>query len=351
MKRISRYVLIVTMIMVVVISGCSSKTPPKAALQAAILKTTGAESYKLSMTVQIDELDIPVATSVNNFPIGSFAGVLKDATIKIDAIYSKKSVRTDMNVEVVLPGMMDMKIAFPMIMKDKLLYIKLPEIPLIQLPESVVGKYIVIDADKLAAKQGTKTGISVAEQQKLIQELSEASLKHFDEEKYFNNVKVADAGLPEGVKVDQVVKFVIDEGNYAGTAELLANKVLPELLDVVLSNETAQRALQVDKAKLEKLRADWDTNKTELLNVLQNDFKIHVLELMGAIKDKYLVHQNGKINVEATNKESGLTKKIGFTFAGQYSEIDKDLTFNQEIPTDALPWDQVKQLLAAPSAL
>ncbi|MBH5320500.1 hypothetical protein I6N90_22155 [Paenibacillus sp. GSMTC-2017] len=351
MKQLSRFALIVMMITAVVISGCSGATPPKQALQAAILKTMDAESYKLSTTIQINELDLPVATEAKGFSIGSFAGILKDATIKVDAHYSKKSVRTDMNAEIVLPGMMDMKLTVPMIMQENLLYVKLPVLPLLQLPESVVGKYVVVDLDKLATDQGTNSPASFAELQKFIKEFSVAGLKHFDEKTYFSKVKAADAQLIEGLKVDQVVTFAINDKNYAGTVELLVNKVLPELLDIVLANEASHQVLQVEKAELEKLKADWDTDKTELLNVLQNDLKIHTLELTGAIKDKYLVYQNGKVNMEVTNKESGLINKVGFSFSGHYTELNKDVKFEQEIPKEVLTWEQVKVLLSSPVGL
>lgn len=352
MKQVKHYVLITMIVLTMIIAGCSSTTPPKTALESASAKTMAAESYKMSMTMQLDELELPESgVDEMGFSPAQIAGIIKDATIKADVTYSSKPMRADVNLELILPGMMDMKLAVPMIITEKVMYIQIPAIPMLGIPESMVGKYIQLDLEELTQQEGMENlNLNVAEQQKMAQDLSAALLKHFDEKTYFSNVKAEEAGLPDGLKVDQVVKFAINAENYPQTVETIVNKALPEILDVLLANEAYLQSAGLEKADLEEVKSNLDTNKTELLNLLQNDLKFNVLELTGGIKDKYLVYQGGKLSVEMKDPESGLDAKIGGSFAAQYSELNKDVSF-QELPTDALTTDQLTEMFSGAAGL
>lgn len=344
MKKVQRLALIAVVLFTMIIAGCSAKTPPKEAMLAATMKTMEATSYKMSTTLQLDELELPESPELEaGMSTSAIAGMIKDATIKADAVYSKDPMRMDMNMEIILPGMMDMKLEIPMIVTDKVVYVKIPNIPMLGIPETIADKYVQIDIEQLAEEQGTSLNMDVAAQQKMVQELSAAVLKHFDEKTYFSEPKAKDAGLPEGMKADQVVKFAISEENYAQTVETLVNKALPELLDIMLSNDAFLEYAQLEKADLEQAKADLETNKTEILNVLQNNLKFNVLELTGAISDDYLVYQAAKVGMEVKEEESGLITKIGLSMTTEYSELNEKVTF-EPVPTDALTMDQLTEL-------
>lgn len=344
MKQVQRLALIFVVIMTMIIAGCGSKTPPKEALQAATLKTMEATSYKMSTTLQLDELELPESPELEaGMSTTAIAGIIKDATIKADAVYTKDPMRLDMNLEVILPGMMDMKLEVPMIVTDKVVYVKIPNIPMLGIPETIADKFVQIDVEELAEEQGAKLNMDVAAQQKLVQELSAALLKHFDEKTYFSELKASEAGLPESVKADQVVKFAISEENYAQTVETLVNNALPEIIDVLLNNDSFLEYAELEKADLEQAKADLETNKTEILNVLQNNLKFNVLEMTGAIKGDYLVYQAAKMGVQVKDEESGLDAKIGLSITTEYSELNKKVEFEQEIPTDAMTMDELSE--------
>ncbi|MHA6481462.1 hypothetical protein ACX1C1_06070 [Paenibacillus sp. strain BS8-2] len=353
MKQVQRLGVIALLLLTMIIAGCTNNTPPKEALQLAMVKTMEADSYKLSMNIQIDELELPSVpeAEASGLPISSLNGMFQDAIIKVDAIYAKDPMRIDMNMEFVLPGMMEMKLNLPMIMTKDVLYVKPPEIPMLPLPEETKGKFVAIDLKELAAQQGAELNIDPAAQQKLGQDLSKVVLEGFDEKTYFSEVKASDAGLPEGVKADQIVKFAITEENYPQTVETIVNDVLPQVLDVLLANEAYLTALQIDKADLEAAKADWETNKTELLNFLQNDLKVTTLEMTGAIKDDYMVYQSGKIGLDVNDTDSGQKAKVGVSFSGTYSEVGKSPAFEQELPTDTVTLEQLMGLFGAPTGL
>lgn len=350
MKKVQKIAVLCLAVILVIIAGCSSAKPPREALQSAMTKMTKADSYAMKMSIGLNELEIPQEiTQSDAAGAAAMIGMLKDATITIDATYQKNPMRTDMNMQIVLPGDMEMKLTIPMIMTEETLYVKVPAIPMLPLPDSLTGKYIKIDLKELAAQEGTPA-IDMEAQQKLGQDIAQVLLKNFDEKTYFSEPKAADAGLPSDLKADQVVLFQINESNYSKTVETVINKVLPEIIDLLLKNEDALKALQLEKADVEKMKTELETNKTELTSVLQNDIKVNTMKLTGAIKDGYLVYQDGKMNIEATDKDSGQKMKIGMNMNASYSDFNKAIEF-PELPADAITLTELMKQFQLPVGL
>ncbi|WP_141503627.1 hypothetical protein [Paenibacillus luteus] len=351
MKKVQKIAILLLAVILVVIAGCSSGKPPKAALQAAMTKISEADSYALKMSLGLDELEIPQDSALEGDLAATAAvvGMLKDAAITVDAVYQKNPMRTDMNMQIVIPGDMEMKLTVPMIMTEETLYVKVPQIPMLPLPETITGKFIKIDLKELAEQQGA-ADIDLEAQQKLGKELSEVLLKHFDEKTYFSQPKAEEAGLPADFKADQVVAFEINESNYPQTVDTIVNKALPEVLDVLLKNEATLKTLTLEKADIEKFKTDLETNKAEILDTLKNNVKINTLKATAAISDGYLSYQAGKLNFEASDEASGQKMKLGMHFDVTYSDINKKPTF-EEIPADAITLDELTQMFQLPTGL
>lgn len=352
MKMVQKIAVLLLAVIMVVIAGCSSGKPPKEALQAAMTKISEADSYTVKMTFGLDELEIPEDAALQGDAAASAAivSMIKDATITVDAVYQKDPMRTDLNMEIVLPGDMEMKLTVPMILSEETLYVKVPQIPMLPLPETITGKFIKIDLKELAKQQGAGE-IDMAEQQKLGKELGAVLLKHFDEKTYFSEPKAEDAGLPAGLKSEQVIAFEINDGNYDKTVETVINQVLPEVLDVLIANGESLKSLQLKKADIEKFKTDLETNKAELLDTLKKDVKVNSLKVTAAISDGYLSYQAGKINIEASDKESGQKMKLGLHYDVTYSDMNKAPKFENEIPTDAITLDELTQMFQLPVGL
>ncbi|WP_139990643.1 hypothetical protein [Paenibacillus paridis] len=351
MKKVQKIAVLLLAVILVVIAGCSSGKPPKAALQSAMTKISEADSYALKMSFGLDELEIPQDAAIEGDMAATAAivGMLKDAAITVDAVYQKNPMRTDMNMQIVIPGDMEMKLTVPMIMTEETLYVKVPQIPMLPLPETITGKFIKIDLKELAEQQGAAE-IDVEAQQKLGKELGEVLLKNFDEKTYFSQPKAEDAGLPADYKADQVVAFEINESNYPQTVDTIVNKALPEVLDVLLKNEATLKTLTLEKADIEKFKTDLEANKAEILDTLKNNVKINTLKATAAISDGYLSYQAGKLNFEASDEASGQKVKLGMHFDVIYSDINKKPTF-EEIPADAITLDELTQMFQLPTGL
>ncbi|MGO4111527.1 hypothetical protein [Paenibacillus sp. YAF4_2] len=352
MKSVQRLVMLGLIAVLLVIAGCSSgSTPPKQALQDAMKNMVNLNSYSTQMSLGIDNLELPAGASQNGMDVTSVVlGMLKGAKLDIKAVYAKEPQRTDMELNLQLSGT---TITIPMILTAEKLYMKLPALPMLQLPESAAGKFIELDLKTLAEQQGAAaTALDTAASQKFAQELGAVVLKHFDEKTYFSNVKAKDANLPEDVKAEQIIRFAIDESNYKESVETIVNDMLPELMKVIASNESYLQLIQKSKEDVEKMQTDWETNKAEAIDVMNQNVKVNELSITGAInKDKQLTYEAGKVNVEYTDKATGNVSKVNVHFDMKYGDLNKDPKFLYDVPTDTVKFEDLMKQMQLPLGL
>jgi len=349
MNRLKRIVAPCLALMLLVIVGCTSNASPKEALQKAIVHTSEADSYAMNMTFTLEELELAPSGALAKKLGGytGFLGMLKNATITMDAVYQKDPMRTDVMLEIVTSGLIEFKIIVPMIITEQNAYIRMPEVPMFPLPESITGKYVKIDLNEIAADNEAGS-MDAAQQLKVGHELVAIMLKSFDDKPYFSELKAADAGLPDGMKADRIVKFQAGEGNAEQTVDTIVSKVLPELATLLLSNDATLKLLKLERQEVEDLRAKLETNRDELKSKLMSSVKINELTATGAIKDKYLVHNDMKINVEWTDEATSELTKLAFHMKIAYSDLNKAPKFEEELPEDTITMKQMLQLLQFP---
>jgi hypothetical protein len=351
MKSVQRLAMLALIAVLLIIAGCSSgSTPPKQALQDAMKNMENLNSYSTQMSLGIDNLEIPAGASQNGMDVTSVVlGMLKGAKLDIKAVYAKEPQRTDMELNLQLSGT---TLTIPMILTAEKLYMKLPALPMLQLPESAAGKFIELDLKALAEQQGAAAALDTASAQKFAQELGAVVLKHFDEKTYFSNMKAKDANLPEDVKAEQIIRFAIDDSNYKESVETIVNDMLPELLKVMASNESYLQLIQKSKEDVEKMQTDLDANKASMIDFLNQNVKVNELSIIGAInKDKQLTYEAGKVNVEYTDKATGNVSKVNVHFDMKYSDLNKDPKFLYEVPTDPVKFEDLMKQMQLPLGL
>lgn len=352
MKSVQKIAYLAFIAVLLVIAGCSSgSTPSKQALQDAMKNMENLNSYSMQMSLGIDNLELPAGASQNGIDMTTvITGMLKGAKLDIKAVYAKDPQRTDMELNLQLSGT---TITIPMIVTGEKLYMKLPALPMLQLPESAADKFVELDLKTLAEEQGVAAAtLDAAAQQKLVQELGAVVLKHFDEKTYFKSVKAKDAGIPDGVKADQIVQFTIDESNYKQSVETIVNEMIPDLLNVIASNESYLELIQKSKEDAEKMKTDWEAGKAAKIDYLNQNVKVNELSLTGAInKDKLLTYQAGKVDVELKDKATGGVSKVNVHFGMTYSDLNSDPKFFYEVPTDALKFEDLMKQMQLPLGL
>lgn len=359
MKFLKSGLLAALSLFVLVTAGCSTSKPPKEAMADAFIKLQAAESLKFTGNFTLDDIAIPqdklgdkAAAATTNMVIQ----LLKGATIKFHGAMQKEPQRAELVMDIAF-GSADMKVnlSMPLIITKDKVWLKVPQIPGISLPETIAGKFIEIDINKLKEEQKSATALLNTESaQKLGQDMIKAVLDNFDEKTYFSEPKAEDVkGLPEGYKGDTFVRFSVNQQNFDQTLTTVIDKVAPQIIDLLLKNEEYMKALQLKKEDLESAKKDLaDKNEGEtqaVVDDLRKNLKINELSITGGIEDDYMTFEDLRVNLDLTDPENPM--KLAAHFTMSYNSINDPVKFEYELPKDAVPVDQLQSMLGLPSGL
>lgn len=355
-KKWAALILTLVLAMTVVLAGCSSKKEPKEALEASAVNAMKMTSYEMKSKVTIKDLQVTSA-SADNAAASQVMSMLKNAELTIDGVYQNDPQQTEMTLGINLKGDMSMSFNIPMVMTQDKLYVKVPSIPMLPLPEDVVGKFLVLDMKELAEQQGTSFNpnmMNPEKTKKLAGEIMNTLFTEYDGKKYFKDVAVKDANLPDGVDAKQVVQFYVTNDNVKEAADILVNKALPKILDII-SKDEYREMLGVNQEDIDQMKKDLNStdSKDEIskgLNDLKNYLKVNQFEVNTAInKDNFPAYQDAVMNVEMNDPETKDNMKLSLQATSQYSKINEKQTFSIGIPkeADVITMEQLQEKMGA----
>lgn len=348
-KKFAVIMLTLLLAMTVVLSGCGSKQNPKEAIQSAAGNAMKMTSYEMKSKVVIEDLNISAPDLVDDTSAGVVMSMLKNAELTVEGVHQADPMQTELTLGLNLKGDMAMTFTIPMVMTKEKLYIKVPNIPMLPIPETVVGKYVELDLKEIAAEEGSNfnlDSLDTEKTQKLTNEISNALFAEYDEAKYFKDIAVKDANLPEGVEANQVVQFYVTNDNVKEAITILVEKVLPNILTIVdkeeYRNMLGLTAEDIQEAKDQLKTADKDEfNKG--LEELKSSLKINTFNMNTAINKKdFPSYQDVVMNVEVNDPETKQDMKLSLKGSSQYSKINEKQTFEIGIPSgdDVLTMEQ-----------
>ena len=349
MRRIMPFIALI-LTALVVLAGCSSAEPPKEAIQQALGKSMEMKSYSFKGSLAINELDLPAEMLEGMDP--SMLDMVKNASLNVTGAYQEDPMKMEMKLELALKGDMAFNLHIPMVITQDKMWVKIPDIPMLPLGEAS-GKFIEIDMKQLAEEQGVEVpDLDIQKQRKMVEDMTGILFKHFEEKDYFAEVKKEDmTSLPTDVKPDQIVKFFVTQETFEPMVMTLIDKVAPEVIDLIIANQEYMDTMQLTKEDLEEAKKELaEGDRGELragLDEFKEAVKVNELSLTTAIEGDLPVYQEAKVNLDVTNE--GQTAKIGLTFTSQYSNINKDVKFEIEIPEDTMTIDELMGAFMAPA--
>ncbi|MBD2845469.1 hypothetical protein IDH44_09735 [Paenibacillus sp. IB182496] len=335
---------LIALMIVVIAAGCSNGKAPKEAVQSALENSVDMKSYTFSADMQLTELELPPsAMGGGDQQAAAMIDTFKNAKLSMTGVYEADPMRMEMVMNIEVPGDMAFSLNVPFIMTEEKMYVKIPQTPMLPLGE-LAGKFVEVDLQELAAEAGTEMPtLNMDTQRQMSQDILNIFVKHFDEETYFTELKEGDVTLPEGVDPDQIVKFSVTQDNFDQMVMTLVQNVAPEVIDLFRDNAEYREALALQESDLEEAQAELNSlEEGELqteLDKMKESVTINELSMIGAIADDYMVYQQVNANLDVT--QEGETAKIGLTINGQYDNINEDVEFTQDIPTDAIPFDEL----------
>lgn len=337
----------------VILPGCAKQEAPKEALTAAATKVATMTSYEMKSKLTVNNLTIDTGANEADATTGQILSMLKNADLTIDGVYQAEPLQTELTMVLNLKGDVGMSFTVPMVMTGDKLYVKVPSIPFLPLPETIVGKFVELDLKELAKQEGAEFNPSTLDTQKvqkLSNEVLSTLLAEYDEAKYFNEIKPKEAGLPEGVEAKQVVQFQVTNDNVKEALTILVNNALPKIIDI-LGKDEYKEMLQIDAADLTKAkeelqsseaRAEFDKSLADLGTYLT----INQFHLNTAInKDNFPVYQDMLMDIKVNDPEQGENIGLSLTASNQYSKINEKQTFKIGIPQgdDVITMEELQQ--------
>ncbi|MGG6312900.1 hypothetical protein [Paenibacillus macerans] len=348
-KRIWSSVLLVMLSVVLVLSGCSRTKEPKEALSGAAVKALEMKSYVLQNQIKI--LDLSVSAGEAESPeVGAVLSMLKNAEINIRQIYQKDPMQAEATLEIKLTGDMATTLTIPFVMTPEKMYVKIPSIPFLPMPETAVGKFLVLDMKELAEQSGGEFNPDMFDSektQKLSAELMAALFAEYNSETYFKNLDPKEAALPEGFKAKQVVQFAITNDNVKDAATILINQALPKMLDII-GKEEYRSMLQLAPEDIEQVKKDLQSGSQDdlgkALDELKSHLQIHQFTVDTAIDDNnYPAYYDINANVEINDPDTQENVKLAVQMTSHFSQINEKPAFEIGIPTDTMTLDELQQ--------
>ncbi|AZN38951.1 hypothetical protein [Paenibacillus albus] len=354
MKLVKVSTILLLVAALVFLSGCSSSKSAKETMLNAMANNQDAKSMTYTGKITFDELSLPQTEAMNGkMPSATplILSLLKGAVINFHGKVQKSPERAELTMDVTLgSGDVKLNVSLPMIITADKVWMKVPQIPGYPMLDSLSGKFVEIDAKKLAQEQGIG-GLTAS--QNIGQDLLKALLDSLDEKTFFSEPKAADInGLPEGQETAKFVRFSVDESNKDTALTAVVEKAGPQIIDILLSNEAYMKALQLKKEQLEAAKKELSEGNTgkvkDAVDTFKKSVKIGQLEVTGGVKDDYLTYEGFNVKVESTDAASG-GLKLGMHYEMSITDINKDVKFEYELPKDAIPVEQLQGMLGLPS--
>ncbi|WP_442603094.1 hypothetical protein [Paenibacillus sp. KN14-4R] len=349
MRKLLLMMTMLVFVLSMVLSGCGAKMEPKKTLENAFSNMSNIKSGDFKMSFALN-LEFPEEAIQNNTGLATAAQLLKNMEVNVNGTYQKDPMQLEMNLEAHLKGDMQMNFTLPIVMNEKKVWIKVPNIPMLPLPKNIVGKFVELDMKELAEKSDQKITLDAAaiqKQQEFGKEVMKTILKNVDEKTYFTQLDKKNTKLPETVEADRIVNFAVKDENLEAFVTTVVEKVLPELLDL-MSNEKYAGLFNIDKAEVEKMKKEL-ANKESLksgLEEIKKALKINDLQMTTAVNKKDFPAYF-EMNVDLANKDAEAAEKeeptkFGFNVKVEYSKINEQPQFKTGIPKDTITLDQLQ---------
>lgn len=114
----------------------------------------------------------------------------------------------EMTLKLALKGDMSFNLNVPIIINKDKMWVKIPSIPILPLPEEVTGKFLELDPKQLLEESGQAVpNFDLTRNQKFTNDIAAIIFNNINEEAYLTDVNVKDAGLLNGVNAKQVIRF------------------------------------------------------------------------------------------------------------------------------------------------
>lgn len=339
--------MLATLLVMILLAGCSSSKSPEETLQDALKKSSQMTSYSMKGSLQLSDLKLP-ASAAEGDTTSMVSSMLSTAEISWTGGYRKDPMLAEVNLQIAIKGDLAMTITVPIIMNDQKLWVKVPNIPMLGLPAEIVGKYIEVDLKKLAEQQGEQMPkLDIGTTQKLVNDVSAIVFKHIDEDTYLKDVSAKDAGIASD-GVQQVVQTHVTKDQVEPLIKTVVNDIAPEVIDLLSKNEEYRKLLKIEQSDLDKAKKDLSESKDGEISKNLEEFKkgvqtLDILSNIGIDGKGYVSYSDAKITF--AGQDAGQSASGSVKVVQELTDINGDVKLSGEPKAEeVLTEDQLNQL-------
>lgn len=350
MKRSKVWLSLVALMLtaMLILAGCnSSSKSPQEALQASMQKSAELKSYSFDGSMKIEELKFPAEGS-EGAEAGQMLSMLKDADLSWTGAYRADPMHLEMTLSLALKGDMAVNFNIPIVMEQDKMWVKIPNIPFFPLPEDMTNKFLELDLKQLAEQSGQPMPkVDPAKSQKFANDLMGIIFKNVDEKEYLSDVKVKEAGLPEGVDAKQVIRFQVNKDQVEPLMNTVIEKIAPEFINLLSSNADYRNMLSLKQEDLDEAKKALEDAKKEDIAEGMEEFKkavksLDVVANIGIDAKEYPVYSDVRVSTEIDAEGQPVT--FAFKVVSQTKDINKDVKLEYEGgPKDVVTMEQFEQ--------
>ncbi len=280
--------------------------------------------------MKFEDFDFPDDT-MSASEAAAMINMLKSAELSWTGAYRADPMLMEMNLQLALKGDLAVTFNVPVVMTEKKVWVKIPNIPMLPIPEDVVGKFIELDLEELAKQSGEAVpNMDIAKSQKFSKEASEIVFKHIEADKYLSDIKVKDAGLPSDVDVKQVVQFHMDQTQIEPLLNTIIEKIAPEIIDLLSKNQEYRDMFQLKQEDLDNAKKQLsevkDGDLSKGLADMKKELKLFDLTAkIGIDKKEYPVYTDATLKAKIESED--LTGSVGIKIVSQNTGINEEPKF------------------------
>lgn len=304
------------------------------------------DSYKFEGNINLG-LILPETDEVDP-EMGMIFEILKDIQIDISGAYKKDPMQLEANIKLTLKGEIQTTFTMPMVMTQEKMWIKLPETPLLPIPEDVKGKFIEFDLVELAELSGQPaTTLDYDLQMKLNSDIINLFVELLGKD-FYKEVNPSSVTIPEGIEADKVIKFELTNETIKPFIDTVLNDMLPKFFELLENPEYLETlGLTAEDVKLLKeAYASEEINIDKVATEFNKFLKINQLdELIVITKDNYISYDKGTIDLTViAEDEEAFTFRL--SFIQSKSNVNEKFDFSIGIPSNenVIPYEKLLEL-------
>jgi len=333
LKKLGSLALMLLLMISLTLAGCANQKSAHDVLQEAYEKSAGITSAKFEGTMKIG-LDLPDSVLEGDPDALMVLNMLNNAELTFRGTSQIDPLKAELFITARIKGDMSMDITLPLLVTESKLWVKVPNIPLLPIPDELKNKYIELDFEQLSEMAGEEIGLAFDEKlqqryKEVGSELMELFFGAFDKKQFFVKMKAKDAGLPEDLDVKQVVKFELTNENLRPFIKTLI-EILPDLVEKLSELDEFAIAQEDIDTMIEELEANADEIDSVLDEIEKNVDINEAAYIVGINKDGYVTYTG--VHFDADLESDGERGSLRFNVEMKQTNINKEQDFEIKEP-------------------